>query len=48
MVFQLPTGSRGPGVPCCALRTAAPVTTVAETVELLLLSGPGQCPREPS
>ena len=25
-----------------------PETTVAETVELLRLSGPGQCPREPS
>ena len=24
MVFQLPTGSRGPGVPCNALGTAAP------------------------
>jgi len=41
----------GPAVPGCpAVRSALlrPETTVAETVELLRLSGPGQCPREPS
>jgi hypothetical protein len=41
----------GPAVAGCpAVRSALlpPVTTVAETVEVLRLSGPGQCPREPS
>src|SRR5258705_14020812 len=37
-----------PGCPAVRSALPPPVTTVAETVELLRLSGPGQCPREPS